>query len=111
MKTVERLYVETLENAMNNIKLPKGQTQVNKVSGREYKKLNQLILVAKKAELKAKSSEWVSKDQLEELGLKVKEGQFGAQLFSFKLKDSEDNKKIKTYSYYIVYNMEQLEKA
>lgn len=111
MKTVERVYLESLENAMNHIKLPESQVQVNQVTKREYKKLNQLILVAKQSELKSKSNQWVSKEQLEELGLKVKEGQFGTQLFSFKLKDTEDNKKTKTYSYYTVYNSEQLEKA
>lgn len=110
--TVERLYIETLENSMNHIQLPASQVQVNHVSKRNYKKVNQLILVARQAELKSKSNEWLSKDQLEEANLKVKENQYGVQLFSFKLKDVENSdKKVKTYSYYTVYNLEQLEKA
>lgn len=120
--TVERLYIESLESSMSHIKLPESQVQVNKVTGRNYRRLNQLILVAKQAELKSKSNEWVSKEQLEELGLQVKKGQFGTQLFSFKLKDTEQVRinqetgeitpiKEKVYSYYTVYNMNQLEKA
>lgn len=111
MKTnsVERMYIESLETAMSHIKLPEQQVQVNKLTGRSYKKLNQLILVAKQTELKSKSNEWISKEQLEESGYKIKEGEhFGTQLFSYKLKDSE-NGKVKTYSYYTVYNLEQLE--
>ena len=87
MKTnVERMYLESLENAMGQIKLPESQAQINKVTGRSYKKLNQLILVAKQRELNSKSNEWVSKEQLQELALRVKEGHFGSQLFSYKLK-------------------------
>ncbi len=107
--TVERMYVESLEIAMSNIKLPKGQAQVNKVTGRNYKKLNQLILVAKQTELKSKSNEWVSKEQLEELNLQPKEGKYGTYLYSYRIKENE-GKKEKVYSYYIVYNLEQLEK-
>jgi antirestriction protein ArdC len=120
--SVERLYIESLESSMSHIKLPTSQVQVNKATGRNYRRLNQLILVAKQAELKSKSNEWVSKEQLEELGLQVKKGQFGTQLFSFKLKDTEQVRinqetgettpiKEKVYSYYTVYNFEQLEKA
>ena len=111
MKTnVERMYLESLENAMGQIKLPESQAQINKVTGRSYKKLNQLILVAKQRELNSKSNEWVSKEQLQELALRVKEGHFGSQLFSYKLKDIENsNLKEKVYSYYTVYNLEQLE--
>lgn len=108
MKTVERMYVETLENSMNFIKLPVAQAQVNKITGRNYSKLNQLILVARQKELQSKSNKWVSKDQLEEANLTIKEGEFGTQLFSFKLKDTEAGK-VKTYSYYTVYNVSQLE--
>ena len=111
MKTnVERMYLESLENAMGQIKLPESQAQINKVTGRSYKKLNQLILVAKQRELNSKSNDWVSKEQLQELALRVKEGHFGSQLFSYKLKDIENsNLKEKVYSYYTVYNLEQLE--
>ena len=85
MKTnVERMYLESLENAMGQIKFPEAQTQINKVTGRSYRRLNQLILIAKQRELNSKSNEWVSKEQLEELGLKVKEKEFGTQLFSFR---------------------------
>lgn len=109
--TVERLYIETLENAMNNIQLPASQSQVNAVTKRAYKKVNQLILVARQSEIKSNSNEWLTKEQVSEQGLKIKENEYGVQLFSFKLKDTEDNKKVKTYSYYTVYNMNQLEKA
>jgi antirestriction protein ArdC len=111
MKTnVERMYLESLENAMGQIKFPEAQTQINKFTGRSYRRLNQLILIAKQRELNSKSNEWVSKEQLEELGLKIKEKEFGTQLFSFKLKDKDNsNLKEKVYSYYTVYNLEQLE--
>ena len=111
MKTnVERMYLESLEVAMGQIKFPEAQTQINKVTGRSYRRLNQLILIAKQRELNSKSNEWVSKEQLEELGLKVKKDIFGTQLFSYKLKDIENsNLKEKVYSYYTVYNLEQLE--
>ena len=47
MKTnVERMYLESLENAMGQIKFPETQAQINKVTGRSYRRLNQLILIA-----------------------------------------------------------------
>lgn len=118
--TVERMYVESLETAMSNIKLPEGQSQINAVTERKYRKLNQLILVAKQSEMKYKSNAWYSKEQLEESNLQVKKGEWGTQLYSFKLKDSEHVRinsetgetthlKEKVYSYYTVYNSEQLE--
>ena len=68
MKTnVERMYLESLENAMGQFKFPEAQTQINKVTGRSYRRLNQLILIAKQRELNSKSNQWVSKEQLEEL--------------------------------------------
>ena len=86
MKTnVERMYLESLENAMGQIKFLEAQTQINKVTGRSYRRLNQLILIAKQRELNSKSNEWFSKEQLEELGLKVKEKEFGTQLFSIEV--------------------------
>ena len=86
MKTnVERMYLESLENAMGQIKFPEAQTQINKVTERNYRRLNQLILIAKQRELNSKSNEWFSKEQLEELGLKVKEKEFGTQLFSIEV--------------------------
>ena len=86
MKTnVERMYLESLENAMGQIKFPEAQTQINKVTERSYRRLNQLILIAKQRELNSKSNEWFSKEQLEELGLKVKEKEFGTQLFSIEV--------------------------
>jgi antirestriction protein ArdC len=110
MKTyVERMYIEALEVAMSHIKLSEQKVQINKITERNYRRLNQLILVAKQTELQSKSNEWISKEQLAESGYKIKEGEhFGTQLFSYKLKDSE-NGKVKTYSYYTVYNLEQLE--
>ena len=42
MKTnVERMYLESLENAMGQIKFLEAQTQINKVTGRSYRRLNQ----------------------------------------------------------------------
>ena len=112
MKTnVERMYIESLEVAMGQIKFLEAQAQINKGTGRSYRRLNQLILIAKQRELNSKSNEWVSKDQLDEQGLKVKKDIFGTQLFSYKLKDIENsNLKEKVYSYYTVYNLEQLER-
>ena len=86
MKTnVERMYLESLEVAMGQIKFLEAQAQINKVTGRSYRRLNQLILIAKQRELNSKSNEWFSKEQLEELGLKVKEKEFGTQLFSIEV--------------------------
>ena len=86
MKTnVERMYLESLENAMGQFKFPQAQTQKNKGTGRRYRRLNQIILIAKQRELNSKSNEWFSKEQLEELGLKVKEKEFGTQLFSIEV--------------------------
>lgn len=109
-KSIERMYVESLESTMNHIKLPEGQKQINKKTDREYKKLNQLILVGKQRELNSKSNEWLSKDDLTEMKLQPKECQFGTQLYSYKIKEAE-GKKEKVYSYYLVYNIEQLEEA
>lgn len=109
MKTVERMYVESLEAAMGSIKLPDSQNQVNVKTGREYKKLNQLILLGKQRELNSKSNQWISKDDLEELGYVVNEGQYGTQLYSYNIKEVE-GQKVKVYSYYTVFNLEQLTK-
>lgn len=107
--SVERMYVESLEAAMSAIKLPETMTQVNKATGRNYRRLNNLILASKQIEMKYKSNEWLSKDQLSEAGYQIKKDEWGTQLYSYKLKDTE-NGKVKTYSYYMVYNIEQLEK-
>jgi antirestriction protein ArdC len=106
--SIERMYVESLEVAMSQIKLPDSQAQINAITERKYRKLNQVILVAKQAVMKSKSNSWYSKEQLEESNLQVKKGEWGTQLYSYKLKDSTEGK-IKTYSYYTVYNSEQLE--
>lgn len=108
MKNVLELYLESLETAMSSIKLSEQQEQVNHITERKYRKLNQIILVGKQSEMKYKSNRWLSKEQIEEAGLKVKEKEWATQLYTFKLKDVE-NKKVKTYSYYTVYNLEQLE--
>ena len=109
MKNVLEMYLESLETAMSFIKLSDAQEQINSITERKYRKLNQLILVAKQAEMKYQSNKWLSKEQLDEANKQVKKGEWGTQLYSFKLKDSTDNKKVKTYSYYTVYNIEQLE--
>ena len=36
--TVERLYIESLETAMSNIKLAESQVQINAVTERKYRK-------------------------------------------------------------------------
>lgn len=107
VSSVERMYIESLEATMSQIKLPESQKQVNQKTGREYKKLNQLILVGKQRELNSKSNQWLSKDDLKELNYEVKKDEYGTQLYSYKIKDLDD-KKVKVYSYYTVYNLEQL---
>ena len=122
--TVERIYVEAIEEALKAIKLPSNQRQINGVSNREYTKVNQLILVSAQAENQFNQGIWYSKDQLEEAGLTVKKDAQPTMLFSSKIKEDESRTytdkesgeikpfKIKTYRYYYVYNKSQLtEKA
>lgn len=121
--TVERMYVESMEAAMSAIKLPANQAQVNGSTGREYTKLNQLLLVSSQASNKFKSNEWFTQDQIKEAGLSVIKDSKGTMLFSSSIKEDANktytvketgevkNFKIKTYSYYFVFNKEQLEKA
>lgn len=121
--TVERMYVEAMESAMSSIKLPANQAQINGASGREYTKLNQLILVSSQASNKFQSNEWFTQEQVKEAGLSVIKDSKGTQLFSSNIKEDENKTytdretgevkkfKIKTYSYYFVFNKDQLEKA
>lgn len=120
--TVERLYVESMETAMSASKLPSTQAQLNGATNREYTKVNQLILVSSQVANKFKSNEWFTQDQIKEAGLSVIKDQKGTMLFSSHIKE-DDNKtyisktgevknfKIKTYSYYFVFNKDQLERA
>lgn len=111
--TVERIYVEAVENAMVHIKMADSQKQVNAITKREYKKVNQLILVAAN---KFESNEWYTIEQIKESGLTIKEDEKGTQLFSFKINTSTKEvegesveKKVKNYRYYFVFNKSQLE--
>lgn len=121
--TVERLFVESVESAMSAIQLPASQSQVNKASGRSYTKVNQLLLVSSIAANKFKSNEWLSKEQAEELGFSIKKDAQATMLFSSNIKEDANNTysdketgevkpfKVKTYRYYHVFNLDQLEKA
>lgn len=119
--TVERIYLETLEGSIEHIAFPEILNQYNKETGRAYKKLNNLILLAKKSEMDYTSNQWLSATQLKNSDYEVKEGQEPTQLFSFKIKDMDYGhiegttgefipKKEKVYSYYTVYNLDQLQK-
>ncbi len=120
--TVERLFVESVEAAMSAIQLPKRQVQVNKASGRNYTKVNQLLLVATIAVNKFMSNEWLSKEQAQELGYTIKKGAQATMLFNTNIKEDVNNTyvdkesgevkpfKVKTYRYYHVFNLDQLKK-
>lgn len=116
--SVESLYVSSIEEAMNSIKFSADKDQINAVSARAYSKTNQLLLVASQTANKFQSNKWYSQDQLKDSGIIIKNQEKGTMLFSSKItedatrtyeKEGETkNYKIKKYSYYIVFNEEQL---
>lgn len=121
--TVERMYVESMEAAMLGINVSKAQEQVNGSTGRHYTKVNQLLLVSSRKENKFKSNEWFTQEQIKEAGLSIIKDSKGTMLFSSSIKEDENKTytdkntgeikkfKIKSYSYYYVFNKDQLEKA
>lgn len=121
--TVERMYVESMEAAMLGINVSKAQEQVNGSTGRHYTKVNQLLLVSGRKENKFKSNEWFTQEQIKEAGLSIIKDSKGTMLFSSSIKEDENKTytdkntgeikkfKIKSYSYYYVFNKDQLEKA
>lgn len=116
--SVESLYVLNIEEAMNSIKFSADKAQINAVSERAYSKVNQLLLVASQTANKFQSNKWYSMEQIKETGLSIKKDEKGTMLFNSSIKEDESrtyvkegetkNYKIKKYSYYIVFNEEQL---
>lgn len=118
--TVESLYVSSVEEAIQHITFSAEREQVNAISGRAYTKVNQLLLIASQSANKFSSNKWYSKEQLKDTGIIIKNLQKGVQLFTSKIIDDETrtytdtitgevkNYKIKKYSYYTVFNEEQL---
>ncbi len=118
-KSVEQLYVLSIEEAMNSIKFSADKAQVNGSTNREYSKVNQLLLVASQTAGKFNSNKWYSAEQIKEAGLSIKKDEKGTMLFNSSIKEDESrtyvkegetkNFKIKKYSYYYVFNENQLE--
>lgn len=118
-KSVEQLYVLSIEEAMNSIKFSADKAQVNGSTNREYSKVNQLILVGSQTANKFNSNKWFSMEQIKEAGLSIKKDEKGTMLFNSSIKEDESrtyvkegetkNFKIKKYSYYYVFNENQLE--
>lgn len=118
-KTVEQLYVLSIEEAMLSIKFSADKAQVNGSTNREYSKVNQLLLVASQTAGKFQSNKWFSVEQVKEAGLSIKKDEKGTMLFNSSIKEDESrtyvkegetkNFKIKKYSYYYVFNENQLE--
>lgn len=118
-KSVEQLYVSSIEEAMNSIKFSADKNQINAVSARAYSKVNQLLLVASQTAGKFQSNKWFSVEQVKEAGLSIKKDEKGTMLFNSSIKEDESrtyqkegetkNFKIKKYSYYYVFNENQLE--
>lgn len=118
--TVERLFTEQVEAAMTEIKFSEKKSQINGASGRKYTKVNQLLLISAQSENKYESNEWLSKEQAANLNLEVKRGK-GTMLFNTNIKVDLENTytdketgeikpfKIKSYNYYYVFNLDQLE--
>lgn len=119
-KSVEQLYVLSIEEAMLSIKFSADKAQVNGSTNREYTKVNQLILVGAQTANKFTSNKWFSMEQIKEAGLSIKKDEKGTMLFNSSIKEDETrtyekdgetkNFKIKKYSYYYVFNENQLEK-
>lgn len=119
IKTVEQLYVLSIEEAMLSIKFSADKAQVNGSTNREYSKVNQLLLVASQTASKFQSNKWYSAEQIKEAGLSIKKDEKGTMLFNSSIKEDESrtyvkegetkNFKIKKYSYYYVFNENQLE--
>lgn len=119
-KSVEQLYVLSIEEAMLSIKFSADKTQINGATSREYSKVNQLILVGSQTANKFQSNKWFSVEQIKEAGLSIKKDEKGTMLFNSSIKEDESrtyvkegetkNFKIKKYSYYYVFNENQLEK-
>ncbi|KAB7889576.1 ArdC-like ssDNA-binding domain-containing protein [Poseidonibacter ostreae] len=119
--TVEKLFVETVESAMSAIKFPKTKSQINGSTGRSYTKVNQLLLISSQTINKYESNEWLSKEQAESLNLSIMKDTKGTMLFSTNIKEDANNTyvdkesgevkpfKVKTYNYYYVFNLDQLE--
>ena len=117
--SVESLYVSSIEEAMNSIKFSADKDQINAVSARAYSKVNQLLLVASQTAGKFNSNKWYSAEQIKEAGLSIKKDEKGTMLFNSSIKEDESrtyvkegetkNFKIKKYSYYYVFNENQLE--
>lgn len=118
-KSVEQLYILSIEEAMNSIKFSADKAQVNGSTNREYSKVNQLLLVASQTAGKFNSNKWYSAEQIKEAGLSIKKDEKGTMLFNSSIKEDESrtyvkegetkNFKIKKYSYYYVFNENQLE--
>lgn len=118
-KSVEQLYVSSIEEAMNSIKFSADKAQVNGSTNREYSKVNQLLLVASQTANKFQSNKWYSMEQIKEAELSIKKDEKGTMLFNSSIKEDESrtyvkegetkNFKIKKYSYYYVFNENQLE--
>lgn len=118
-KTVEQLYVLSIEEAMLSIKFSADKAQINGSTNREYSKVNQLLLVASQTAGKFQSNKWFSVEQVKEAGLSIKKDEKGTMLFNSSIKEDESrtyvkegetkNFKIKKYSYYYVFNENQLE--
>jgi len=119
-KSVEQLYVLSIEEAMASIKFSADKSQINGSTNREYTKVNQLILVGSQTANKFTSNKWFSIEQIKEAGLSIKKDEKGTMLFNSSIKEDESrtyikegetkNFKIKKYSYYYVFNENQLEK-
>jgi antirestriction protein ArdC len=119
-KSVEQLYVLSIEEAMASIKFSADKAQINGSTNREYSKVNQLILVGSQTAGKFTSNKWFSVEQIKEAGLSIKKDEKGTMLFNSSIKEDESrtyvkegetkNFKIKKYSYYYVFNENQLEK-
>ena len=118
-RTVEQLFVSSIESAMANINFSAEKVQINHVSKREYTKVNQLILVSAQTVGAFKSNEWLTVEQVKDAGMTIRKDEKGVMLFGSTIKDDETRTyekdgetkpfKIKKYNYYYVFNLEQLE--
>ena len=118
-KSVEQLYISSIEEAMLSIKFSADKAQINGSTNREYSKVNQLLLVASQTANKFQSNKWYSIEQIKEAELSIKKDEKGTMLFNSSIKEDESrtyqkegetkNFKIKKYSYYYVFNENQLE--
>ena len=84
--------------------------QINGASKREYQGFNRINLYLVKKERGFESNEWLTHDQAQKEGLKVKEGEHGTPVFNHKLIEQDGAKK-KVLRYYLVFNRDQLEAA